>query len=306
MAGSAVGTDLAGIDPSGGVAGVPYAGRASRGAQLGEAGGFARWTAKARGGTALKPALAILAAVLLIAGCGHNAPAHDPFVGTWHSVGGYPGTGIAISKVAGAYRVSFVTDFKPTPGGSLRGIRHGNDQLRARGKGINPVHPSDDTWLETFDYSPATALLTWTANGVEVAYSKVADSTAPPTPWPTTSPGGHSGPSQDPFVGTWHVVGYGPGMGIAISKVSSVYVETLVVHFKPNPVALTQFSRHGSNVLISLPGQTSYVEAITFNPANGRLTSSSTANGKAGLAPQAFTKVSDSTTPATPWPTPSP
>ena len=245
----------------------------------------------------------VLAAVLL---CGCAQTAKDPFVGTWQLVGSYPGKGITISKLSAAYRITFVTNFKPTPGGSLRGIRHGNDQVRAIGKGINPVHPSDDTWVETFGYSPATGLLTWTANGVEMAYSKVADRTAPPTPWPTTSPGGHTAPSHDPFVGTWHAVGYGAGMGIAISKVSSVYGETLVVHFKPDPGGLTQFSRHGSDELMSLPGQTPYVEALKFNPASGRLTFSSTANGKPGLAPQVFTKVSDSTTPPTPWPTSSP
>ena len=253
----------------------------------------------------MKRAVIVLAATaLMLGGCGHTAPSHDPLVGTWQQVGSYPGTGIAISKASGAYRVSFVT--KLQRGSLMRGIRHGNDQLRAIVKGVNSVHPSDDTLVETFDYSPATGLLTRTVNGAEMVYSKVSDSTAPPTPWPTTSHGGHGGLSHDPFVGTWHVVGYGPGMGIAISKVSSVYVETQVVRFRPNPGASWQFSRHGSDELISLPGQTTYVEAIKFDSASGHLTSSSTANGKAGLAPQVFTKVSDSTTPPNPWPTTSP
>jgi hypothetical protein len=35
---------------------------------------------------------------------------------------------------------------------------------------------------------------------------------------PTAISSSHAAPRHDPFVGTWHVAGYGPGSGMAISK----------------------------------------------------------------------------------------
>ena len=135
----------------------------------------------------MKLVLAALAAVLLLAGCGH---AKDPFVGTWHAVGYGPGSGIAVSKVSGAYRVTFVSDFKPERGGSWRFLRHGSTELMVIVNYKDPDHPSDH-WqrVERIDFDPATGRLTYTENGVHLMrLSKVSDSTVPPTPWPTTSP----------------------------------------------------------------------------------------------------------------------
>jgi len=49
----------------------------------------------------MKPALAILAAVLLLAGCGHAGKPSDPFVGTW----GLGQTRLIITKVPRGYLV---------------------------------------------------------------------------------------------------------------------------------------------------------------------------------------------------------
>jgi hypothetical protein len=111
---------------------------------------------------------------------------------------------------------------------------------------------------------------------------------------PTAISSFHATPSHDPFVGTWHVVGFGPGSGMAMSKVSGAYRVTLVAHFKPEPGYSWLCAPRGSNELIVGPGQTEYVEAIKFNPASRRLTWTSK-----GMAPQVFTKVSDSTAPPT-------
>ena len=130
-------------------------------------------------------------------------------------------------------------------------------------------------------------------------------SASPKTAGSTVSPiaisSSHAAPRHDPFVGTWHVAGYGPGSGIAISKVSGAYRVTLVTHFKPEPGYSWLCARRGSNELTVGPGQTEYVEVIKFNPTSRRLTWTSN-----GMDPEVFTKVSDSTAPPTPWPTTSP
>jgi hypothetical protein len=135
----------------------------------------------------LKLALAILAAVLLLAGCGQ---AKDPFVGTWQSVGNGPGDGVAITKASGSYRVTFVASFKPERGGSWRFLRHGSTELMVIVKYKDPDHPSDH-WqrVERIDFNSATGRLTYTENGVHLMrLSRVSDSTVPPPPWPTAAP----------------------------------------------------------------------------------------------------------------------
>jgi hypothetical protein len=112
---------------------------------------------------------------------------------------------------------------------------------------------------------------------------------------------GGCGQTKEPFVGTWHEVGYDPGSGMAISKVSGVYRVALVAHFKPQPGYSWLFSRRGTNELFGQPGQFQGVEVIKFNPASGRLTWTEN-----GVAPEEFSKVSGSTAPPTPWPTTSP
>jgi hypothetical protein len=109
------------------------------------------------------------------------------------------------------------------------------------------------------------------------------------------------GQTKDPFVGTWQAVGFSPGNGYTISKVSGAYRITTVAHFKPLPGYSFPCSRRGDDELIIDPGKTPYVEAVKVNPAGGRLTATSN-----GMDPQVLTKVSDSTAPPTPWPSASP
>lgn len=82
----------------------------------------------------MKPALAILAAVLLLAGC---SSAKDPFVGTWQAIGYASGNGLVISKVAKGYVVVRTDRHR----GVFRYLclRHG-DQLKAVGREANPDH----------------------------------------------------------------------------------------------------------------------------------------------------------------------
>ena len=129
----------------------------------------------------MKPLLAILAAVLLLAGCGHVAPRHDPFVGTWQAVGFSPGSGYTISKVSGVYRVVTVAHFKPLPGYSFPFSRRGSNELIGR--------PGEFQYVEAISFNPASGRLTWTSNGMDPqVLTEVSDSTAPPTPWPSASP----------------------------------------------------------------------------------------------------------------------
>lgn len=146
----------------------------------------------------------------------------------------------------------------------------------------------------------AVALLAGCASKTTANVS-ASPKTAGSTVSPTAISSSHAAPRHDPFVGTWHVVGYGPGSGMAIGKVSGAYRVALVAHFKPEPGYSWLFSRRGTNELIGRPGQFQGAEVIKFNPASGRLTWTEN-----GVAPEKFTKVSDSTAPPTPWPTTSP
>ena len=128
----------------------------------------------------MKLTLAILAAVLLLAGCGHSAPNHDPFVGTWQAVGFDPGNGYAISKVSGAtYRVAEIDHFKQH--GSALYSRRGSNELISR--------PGQLAEQDVIKFNPASGRLTETPRGdVGAVLTKVSNSTAPPSPWPTKSP----------------------------------------------------------------------------------------------------------------------
>lgn len=127
----------------------------------------------------LKSALVILAAVLLLAGCGNTAASHDPFVGTWQAVGFGSGNGIAISKVsATTYHVAEVDHFKQHWFNAYS--RYGNELTS---------HPGEFPYVEVFKFNPASRHLTSTSNGMAPeVLAKVSDSTPPPSPWPTKSP----------------------------------------------------------------------------------------------------------------------
>jgi len=55
------------------------------------------------------------------------------------------------------------------------------------------------------------------------------------------------GQTKDPFVGTWQAVGFSPGNGYTISKVSGAYRITTVAHFKPLPGYSFPCSRRGDD-----------------------------------------------------------
>jgi hypothetical protein len=124
----------------------------------------------------MRTALAMLAAVLLLAGCGH-ASAKDPFVGTWqwdpHSL--VPTT-LVIAKVPDGYRATVAGLWLGAP---LLLARHGNQLV-----GPRPPMASGSTLV--LDYLPATGHLSYKWTGIYKAdvLSKVSDSTAIPSPSP--------------------------------------------------------------------------------------------------------------------------
>jgi hypothetical protein len=132
----------------------------------------------------MKLALAILAAVLMLAGCGHS---QDPFAGTWQATGSLPGNGMVIARVANRYLV-FITD-SHLQVGLYWMVRHSN-RLKETHEVPNPLRPAKP-WhvVEVLDSNPANGHLTWTENGrAAIDLNKVSDSTVSPTPMPTTSP----------------------------------------------------------------------------------------------------------------------
>jgi hypothetical protein len=157
----------------------------------------------------MKPLLAILAAVLLLAGCGHSAPnrdqsrtSRDPFVGTWqmHGSGSGPGDGIVISKALNAYHFAWVDHYKVVRGSSMLPyarvfFRHGSNELKAVLKRKDPSLPGNGVQLlETLDLNPTTGRLALYMGyvggdaGAPLEFSKVSGGTALPSPWPTKSP----------------------------------------------------------------------------------------------------------------------
>ena len=123
----------------------------------------------------MKLGLAILAAVLLLAGCGHTASSHDPFVGTWQSHS--PNMTLVIAKVAAGYRVTGETDSQGPPS-SFTLKRHG-DELTGTFGGS----PFPDSVVVA--YLPATGHLTVKSSAGSFAeLSKASDSTASPKPEP--------------------------------------------------------------------------------------------------------------------------
>jgi hypothetical protein len=110
----------------------------------------------------------MLAAALLLAGCGH-ASAKDPFVGTWQEVP--RSTKLVVAKMLDGYRVTLVYitgDRFP-----MLLARHGNELA-------GPRPPEATGWAIVLDYLPATGHLSLKSTGMgkAVQLSKLSDSTA--------------------------------------------------------------------------------------------------------------------------------
>ena len=139
----------------------------------------------------MKLALAILAAVLLLAGCSSTPSAKDPFVGTWQAIGSPPGNGLVIGKAPNAY-LGVLTD-------SYHGVfryhflRHGNE-LRTTMKIPNPPQPAKPfNEVVVLDFDSANGRLTWTEDGQKlIGLTKTSDSTTAPTPSPAATLHGES------------------------------------------------------------------------------------------------------------------
>jgi hypothetical protein len=139
----------------------------------------------------MKPALAILAAALLLAGCGS---AKDPFVGTWQAIGSASGDGLVISKVPNRYVVLMTDDHRGVV--RYRCLRYGNE-LKATTTEPNPAQPTKPfIFVDVFSFDPAHGRLTWTEKedgkgvGPRFVCTKVLDGTSAPTQSPAaTSPG---------------------------------------------------------------------------------------------------------------------
>jgi hypothetical protein len=123
----------------------------------------------------MKTALATLAAVLLLAGCGH---AKDPFVGTWKRANGppYPPTLFVIAKTADGYRL---TGWFPVGRESAALTRKGDD---LDGHRVMPTlavwnHGSFGSYIK-ITWDPTSNRLLW----LGVPMTKVSDSTAAPVP----------------------------------------------------------------------------------------------------------------------------
>lgn len=122
-------------------------------------------------------ALAILAAVLLLAGCAHASMPKDPFVGTWRLTPPHNNAAmtLVIWKVEGARRVTYLRD-----GGAWNGrfARHG-DRL------VNHPNPGGPDEID-ITYVPSTGhLLDFDARAPGILeWRRVSGSTALPTPSP--------------------------------------------------------------------------------------------------------------------------
>lgn len=129
----------------------------------------------------MRPILVILAAVLLLAGCG---AAKDPMVGTWQVVRGAPGDGLVIDKRADGYLLLATDGHRAVS--SYRCERRGNE-LRATvlGHSLPPGMPF--TRVMVFDIE-ASGRLAWTLNGRRVCeLVKVSEGTTLRSPGPTAS-----------------------------------------------------------------------------------------------------------------------
>jgi hypothetical protein len=125
----------------------------------------------------MRAALAMLAAVLLLAGCGHAA-AKDPFLGTWQWYHQVPT--LVVAKVSGRYQATIVwgSFFGGWSETTMLFARRGNEL-------VGPRPPAAGSTL-VLDYLPATGHLSFKCTGPYKAdiLSKASDSTATPSPSP--------------------------------------------------------------------------------------------------------------------------
>jgi hypothetical protein len=126
----------------------------------------------------MRAAFAMLAAVLLLAGCGHAA-AKDPFVGTWQWDHQVPT--LVVAKVPGGYQATIVWGgwFEDWSETTILFARRGHELV-----GPRPPVASGSTLV--LDYLPATGHLSFKCTGPYKAdiLSKASDSTATPSPSP--------------------------------------------------------------------------------------------------------------------------
>jgi hypothetical protein len=124
---------------------------------------------------ALATLAATLAAVLLLAGCGH---AKDPFVGTWQSTkGGGEITKLVIIKKANVYWTVVVL---PTNGLAQQAFSRRGNQLVAQ---WSPLLSQMDQ-VKTVDFDPKSGHLHFGLPVVDYEMTKVSASAAIPTPSP--------------------------------------------------------------------------------------------------------------------------
>jgi hypothetical protein len=124
----------------------------------------------------MKLGLAILAAVLLLAGCGH---AKDPFVGTWQ----FEGVHLVVAKVGQSYRTILVV---PHGYGWVGPYEQNGNELKASLHVTNNGKRTGQVIVELVDYHPATGHLTYKdGTGPALDFSRVSNSTAIPSPSPT-------------------------------------------------------------------------------------------------------------------------
>jgi len=124
----------------------------------------------------LTPVLAILAAVLLLAGCGQ---AKDPFVGTWQ----FEGTRLVVAQAGQSYRTVLLVPHGYGWVGPY--VRKGNE-LKASLHVTKSGKPTGRVIVELVDYHAATGHLSYKdGTGPALDFSRVNNSTAIPRPSPS-------------------------------------------------------------------------------------------------------------------------
>lgn len=124
----------------------------------------------------MKPALVILTAVLLLAGCGHTNAPQDPFVGTWQ----FEGVRLVVAKAGQGYRTILVVPHGYGWVGPY--VRTGNE-LKASLRVTKNRKRTGQVIVELVDYHQATGHLTYKdGTGPALDFSRVSDSTAIPSP----------------------------------------------------------------------------------------------------------------------------
>jgi hypothetical protein len=129
----------------------------------------------------LRIALAILAAVLLLAGCGQASAPKDPFVGTWQ----LNGVHLVITKPGQTYRTTVVSSEFPHGNGWVGPYARNDNELKASLSVTLNGKPTGRVIVELVDFVPATGHLTYQdGSGPAIELSRVSASTTIPSPSP--------------------------------------------------------------------------------------------------------------------------